>query len=182
MVGMDGTDEPQPTDSPDDAGPAAAASSAGSGTRTGPDWGAIVRGALAGLAVVVAVSLLNAILDHEVTDFDDSGWQYPLFVLVLVGYGLAGWVGQWSAAQRGNRDTPLMVGALSGIAVLLGWLPIRVVIWLVRDESRGLFTGDDAALRPSQIFGHVVIAAGLGMLGAYVASRLARHAARSTVG
>jgi hypothetical protein len=149
---------------------------------TGPDRGAIVRGALAGLAVMVAVALLHAILDHEVTDFDDSGWQYPLFVIVLVGYGIAGWVGQRSATQRGSSGTPLMVGALSGLGVLVAWLPIRIAIWLVRDESRALFTGDDAALRPGQVFGHVVIAAGLGMLGAFLANRIARHAARSTVG
>ena len=170
MEGMEetnATDEPQPPDA---------------GATGGPDWGAVVRGALAGLAVVVAVALLHAILDHEITDFDESGWQYPLFLIVLVGYGLAGWVGQWSSMQRGSDGTPLMVGALSGLGVLVGWLPIRVVIWLVRDESRGLFSGDDAALRPGQVFGHVVIATGLGMLGAFLASRIARHAARSTVG
>jgi hypothetical protein len=151
-------------------------------TRTGLDWGAILRGALAGLGVVVAVAILHAILVHKVTDFDDSGWEYPLFVLVLVGYGLAGWVGQWSAVQRGPGDTPLTIGALSGLGVLVCWLPIRVLIWLVRDESRGLFTGDDAALRPGQVFGHIVIAVGLGMLGAFLASRIARHRARTPVG
>ena len=172
MEGMEetnGTDEPQPS---------AAATGAGAGL----DWGAIVRGALAGLGVMVAVALLHAILDHEVTDFDDSGWQYPLFVVVLLGYGVAGWVGQWSSVQRGTDGTPLTIGALSGLGVLVGWLPIRIVIWLVRDESRGLLTGDDAALRPGQLFGHVVIAVGLGMLGAFLASRTARHTARSAVG
>jgi len=152
------------------------------GPITGLDWGAVVRGALAGLGVVVAVAILHAILEHKVTDFDDSGWEYPLFVLVLVGYGLAGWVGQWSAVQRGSADTPLTIGALSGLGVLVCWLPIRVLIWAVRDESRGLFTGDDAALRPGQIFGHLVIATGLGMLGAFLASRIARHSTRTTVG
>jgi len=166
MEGMEGTDQV--------ADPASASS--------GPDWGAIVRGALAGLGVVVAVALLSAVLDHEITDFDDSGWQYPLFVLVLVGYGLAGWVGQWSAVQRGSGDTPLTIGVLSGLGVLVCWLPIRILIWAVRDESRGLFTGGDAALRPGQIFGHLVIATGLGMLGAFLASRIARHSARTTVG
>jgi hypothetical protein len=149
---------------------------------SGPDWGAIVRGALAGLGVVVAVALLSAVLDHQITDFDDSGWQYPLFVLVLLAYVLAGWVGQWSALQHLNEGTPLMVGALSGLGVLVCWLPIRVIIWVVRDESRGLFTGDDPALRPGQIFGHIVIAVGLGMLGAFLASRIARHSPRSTPG
>ena len=150
--------------------------------RSGLDWGAIARGALAGLGVVVAVALLSAILDHEITDFDDSGWQYPLFVLVLLAYVLAGWVGQWSAVPRGSGDTPLTVGALSGLGALVSWLPIRVLIWVVRDESRGLFTGDDPALRPGQIFGHIVIAVGLGMLGAFLASRIARHTARTSPG
>jgi UDP-N-acetylmuramyl pentapeptide phosphotransferase/UDP-N-acetylglucosamine-1-phosphate transferase len=166
MEGMDGTDRVAETTS----------------TRSGPDWGAIGRGALAGLGVVVAVAVLSAILDHQITDFDHSGWEYPLFVLVLVAYVLAGWVGQWSAVQRGTEGMPLTIGALSGLAVLVCWLPIRVVIWAVRDESRGLFTGDDPALRPGQVFGHVVIAVGLGMLGAFLASRIARHSPRSTPG
>ena len=151
-------------------------------TRTGLDWGAIARGALVGLGVVVAVALLSAILDHQITDFEDSGWQYPLFVLVLLAYVLAGWIGQWSAAQRGTEGTPLTIGALSGLGVLVCWLPLRVLIWVVRDESRGLFTGDDPALRPGQVFGHIVIAVGFGMLGAYLASRLARHSARTRPG
>ena len=166
MEGADGTDQVTGTAS----------------TRSGPDWSAIARGALAGLGVVVAVAVLSAILDHEIADFDHSGWEYPLFVLVLVAYVLAGWVGQWSAIQRGTEGTPLMIGALSGLAVLVCWLPIRVLIWIVRDESRGLFTGEDPALRPGQIFGHIVIAVGLGMLGAFLASRMARHSARSTSG
>jgi hypothetical protein len=166
MEGMNGTD------------PVAGVASTGSGL----DWGAIARGALAGLGVVVAVALLSAILDHQITDFDHSGWKYPLFVLVLVAYVLAGWVGQWWAVQRGSAGTPLTIGALSGLGVLVCWLPIRVLIWIVRDESRSLFTGDDPALRPGQIFGHVVIAVGLGMLGAFLASRIARHTARTTPG
>ena len=173
MEGMDGFEATEPGDGLEPTGPSAG---------RGVDWGAVVRGAAAGLGVVVAVAILHAILDHEIADFDDTGWQYPLFVVVLVGYGLAGWVGQWSAAQRGTDGTPLTIGALSGVGVLVGWIPIRVVIWLVRDESRGLFTGDDAALRPGQLFGHVVIGAGLGMLGAFLASRLAPHRPRSTVG
>jgi len=170
MVPMEGNDAVEP-DVVEPDGPSA-----------GFDWGAVVRGALAGLGVVVAVAILHAILDHKITDFDDSGWEYPLFVLVLVGYLLAGWVGQWSAVQRGSAGTPLTVGALSGLGVLVCWLPIRIVIWAVRDESRGLFTGDNAALRPGQVFGHVVIAVGLGMLGGFLAGRIARQRARTTVG
>jgi hypothetical protein len=46
------------------------------------------------------------------------------------------------------------------------------VIWAVREDGRGLFSGDDAALRPGQVFGAFVIAATLAMLGALIAARL----------
>jgi len=49
------------------------------------------------------------------------------------------------------------------------------VIWAVRDEDRELFAGRDGALRPGQVFGHLVIAATLGMLGAVLAERLGRR-------
>ncbi len=44
-------------------------------------------------------------------------------------------------------------------------------IWLVRDEHRGLVRGSDGALRPGQLFGAFVIAAGIGMLGGALAAR-----------
>ena len=56
---------------------------------------------------------------------------------------------------------------------------MRIVIWLVRDENRGLFTGHSPALRPGQIFGHLVIAAALGMFGGWLGARSASRAARS---
>jgi hypothetical protein len=146
---------------------------------TSLDWVAVVSGAVAGLGIVIVAAALHAILDHNVNDLDDSGWVLPLFVLVLLGYGLAGWVAQWTATSRASSGSPLTHGALAGIGVLALWFPIRVIIWIARAEDRGLFTGDDAALRPGQIFGHIVIAAGLGMLGAYVALRVARRGART---
>jgi hypothetical protein len=68
-------------------------------------------------------------------------------------------------------DAPLTHGTLAGVGALVAWIPLRIAIWLVRDEDRGLFGGADPALRPGQLFGAVVIAAGLGLLGAYVAAR-----------
>ena len=56
---------------------------------------------------------------------------------------------------------------------------MRIVIWLVRDEHRGLFTGHSPALRPGQIFGHLVIAAALGMLGGFLGARSVNRAAGS---
>ena len=42
------------------------------------------------------------------------------------------------------------------------WVPVRVAIWLVRDEDRGLFSGHSPALRPGQILGHLVSDRGVG--------------------
>lgn len=131
------------------------------------DWRVVVRGALTGLAVIVPVTVLRVVLDREISDFDDSGWVYPLFVLILIGYAASGWV-----AGRARPDAPLTHGALAGIGVLVLWIPIRIVIWAVREDGRGLVNGDNAALRPGQVFGAFVIAAALAMLAAVVAARL----------
>lgn len=134
------------------------------------DWRVVVRGALVGLAVIVPVTVLRVVLDREVADFDDSGWIYPLFVLILVAYFLAGWI-----AGRARPDAPLTHGILAGLGVLVAWIPIRILIWAVREDDRALFSGDDAALRPGQVFGALVIAAALGMLGGFLGERFLRH-------
>ncbi len=134
------------------------------------DWRAVAKGALAGLAIVVPVTVARAVLDDEIRDFDDSGWIYPLFVLILVAYGVAGWV-----AGRGHPDTPLIHGGLAGLGVVLSWIPIRVIIWAVREDGRGLVSGDRAALAPGQVFGALVMSVALGMLGATLAVRLSRR-------
>jgi hypothetical protein len=142
-----------------------------SGALEAIDWRLVLRGALYGLAVIVPVTVLRAILDSEVHDFDDSGWIYPLFVLILVAYGIAGWV-----VGKRRPDAPLSHGALAGIGAFVLWVPIRVVIWAVREDGRALFSGDKAALSPGQVFGQLVIAAAIGMLGAAVAARITRRA------
>ena len=137
------------------------------------DWRACLTGAAFGLLVIVPVTFLRAILDHSIDNFADTGWDYPLFVLVLVGYATAGWV----AARRGPRDVPLTHGAVAAALVLVVWLPIRVLIWVARDEDRGLFSGHKPALRPGQLFGHLVVACALGMACAWFASRRAAASA-----
>jgi len=130
------------------------------------DWRAVLRGALVGLSILVPVSALEAILDRNIDTFQDSGWIYPLFVLILFGYALGGF-----AAGKLVPGAALSNGALAGLGAFVLWVPVRIVIWLIRDENRGLFTGHSPALRPGQIFGHLVIAAGLGLFGGYMATR-----------
>jgi len=135
------------------------------------DWRAVLRGALVGLAVLVAASVVEAILDRNIDSFRDSGWIYPLFVVILVGYVLGGW-----QAGRHAPDAALTNGTLAGIGAFVLWVPVRILIWVARDEDRGLFTGHSPALKPGQILGHLVIAAALGMLGGYLGGRAAARA------
>jgi hypothetical protein len=131
-------------------------------------WPAVLRGALLGLCVLAAASIVEAILDSNLDDFKNTGWIYPLFVAILFGYALGGW-----HAGQSAPDAPLTNGTLAGVGAFVLWVPVRIVIWLVRDEHKGLFTGPSPALRPGQLFGQVVIAAGLGMLGGFIGPRSA---------
>ena len=130
------------------------------------DWRAVGRGALVGFAVIVPVSILNAVLDHEIRDFDDSGWRLPLYLVILAGWLAGGWV-----AGRARPESPLTHGILAAVGAVVLWIPTRVVIWAVRDDGRGLVSGDRAALSPGQVFGQLVAAAAIGMLGALLAAR-----------
>jgi hypothetical protein len=135
------------------------------------DWPAVLRGAAAGLSVIVPVTIVRAILDRDVTDFSNSGWVYPLSILIVAAYVLAGWV-----AGRGAPATPLTCGALAALGSVVLWIPIRIVIWVVREQGRGLVSGDRAALPPGQVVGALVISVGLGLLGGFVGARSARRA------
>jgi len=137
-------------------------------------WNAVFRGATAGLFFLVLASIIEAILDRNIDSFNDSGWIYPLFVAILIGYAFGGW-----QAGRMAPDAFLTNGALAGVGAFVLWIPVRIAIWLVRDENRGLFSGHSPALRPGQLFGHLVIAAGLGMLGGFFGSRSAARARRN---
>lgn len=139
--------------------------------RSTVEWGPVVRGALIGLCVLVGASVLEAILDRNLDDFRDSGWIYPLFLAILVGYAIGGYV-----AGRATPDSPLTNGLMAGVCAFLLWIPVRVLIWVVRDEHKGLFTGHSPAIRPGQLLGHVVIAAGLGLLGGWLGGRAAQRA------
>lgn len=129
----------------------------------------LTKGALVGLSILVPVSIVIAILRHETADFDNSGWIYPLFLLVLVGYAAAGWV-----AARLQPGAPLTHGILGAVGALVLWIPLRIVIWALREDDRKLFSGDDAALAPGQLFGQFVIAAGIGLLVGWLSERFRR--------
>ena len=57
------------------------------------DRHAVTRGATIGLLLFVPISALRVLIDHNVSDFEHSGWA-PLFAIaIFVVYGVAGFVG-----------------------------------------------------------------------------------------
>ena len=130
------------------------------------DRTAIVRGALAGLVVIVPVTVLRAVVSHRVADFDHSGWAVVFFFAILFAYGLSGWVAGHSAVRA-----PLTNGAIAGFGAIALWLPLRVLIWAIRHDHRGLFTGARPAITVGGLFGNVVLAAAVGIIGALLAAR-----------
>src|SRR3954447_14814488 len=171
MEPMDPADPRPITEPSNDAAATTEPTARTSRGRSAVCWPAVARGAGVGLVVLMGVATLRAVLDHEIEDFADSGWTLPLFVILIAGYFLAGWVAERHAAEHGMGDAPYTHGALAGIGAFLCWIPLRVGIWLVRDEHRGLVRGSDGALRPGQLFGALVIAAGIGVLGGALAVR-----------
>jgi hypothetical protein len=134
-------------------------------------WRAVIRGAVVTLVLLAAVSVAQAIADHNVNDFQDSSWIYPFFVLLLVSYTIGG-----AVAGQGAPNAGLTNGALAGVFGFAAWIPVRIVIWAARDEHKGLFTGHSPVLRPGQVFGQILIAAALGMLGGWIGARRAQRA------
>lgn len=131
---------------------------------------AVLTGAFVGLAVLVPVSVLRVILDREISDLDHSAWIVVLSIALLVGYVAAGAVG-----GRRAPNAPLSNGALAALGAVVLWVPIRVVIWLIREDKRGLFNGSKPALSPGQLFGAAVLAVVLGAFGGFVSTHLGRR-------
>ena len=119
---------------------------------------------------------IDAILDRNLDDYDDSGWRYALFVAILAGYS----AGVVAGSVRHGAD--LTNGALAGTLTFVLWVPVRILIWVARDEHEALFTGTDPVFKPGQIFGHLVIASALGMVGGTLGARVVVKRNRLTAG
>jgi hypothetical protein len=131
--------------------------------------GAVLRGAIAGLLVIVPLSALRAVVDRETVDFDGSAWIYLFGIGLLLAYVVAG-----AVAGHHAPGAPLSNGILAGFGALVLWLPLRVLIWVARSESQGLFTGSDPVFTVGELFGQVLLAAVFGLLGGVIGARLAR--------
>lgn len=132
-------------------------------------WPAVIRGALLGLALVIPITIVGAVLDRAMDDFEDSGWRVLLALLIALVFVPAG-----AYAARLARTAPLTNGALAGLGAFVVWLPLRLLIWVTRSGDQGLVSGHDPVFRPGQLFGFLVISTALGMLGGFLASRRRR--------
>jgi hypothetical protein len=140
------------------------------------DRAAVSRGASIGLLLFVPLSAARVIVDHNVTDFEHSGWA-PTFAIALIAvYFVAGFV-----SARADDDAPYSNGMVAALGAFGLWIPIRILIWLVRDTSQGLFTGTTPVFSVPAVFTQLVLAAALGAAGGWVASRRTPLAERPEV-
>jgi len=130
------------------------------------DRRAVVIGAVTGLVLIAVISALRAFTDSRVDDFDDSVWIAVFAVAQLVAYVFAG-----SVAGAQAPSAPLSNGGLAALAAVIVWIPIRVAIWLVRDETRGLLSGDDPVFVAGPVLIALVLAFALGMVGGAFGAR-----------
>jgi hypothetical protein len=135
------------------------------------DWGAVLRGAVAGVLIFVPLTALRAVLDREAGDLEEGGWLFLFALGLVLAYVTAG-------AVAGHRASgaPLTNGILAGVGALVLWLPLRVLIWAARDESQGLLSGRDPVFTAGQLFGQLLFAAAFGLIGGLIGARLARGA------
>ena len=125
------------------------------------DARAVGRGALAGLLLIVPLSALRVVIDQtrSTTSTTAAGCRCsrsrcssPTSSPGVV-------------AGRRAPDAPLSNGILAGVGAFLLWIPLRVLIWVGRGESQGLFSGSDPVFTAGQLFGQLLFAAVFGLIG-----------------
>ena len=129
---------------------------------------AVARGAAIGLLLFVPLSAIRVVIDQNVSDFDHSGWAPAFGVALFAVYVVAGVV-----AGRAALDAPYSNGIVAAVGAFVLWIPIRILIWAIRDASQGMFSGDGPVFTPARILGQIVFAAAFGAIGGWLASRRA---------
>lgn len=129
---------------------------------------AVARGASIGLAIIVPITVLGAILDRTLAHpcGSDSHWLGLLAIGIFAAYIVAGVV-----AGAAAPDAPLSNGSLAGLGSFALWIPLRLFIYAIRGDvahcSQHVFT-------VGQIFFHLLAGTAFGMLGGYLGARRSR--------
>lgn len=137
------------------------------------DTRAVGRGALAGLAVIVPVTIAQEVILTIVDDPCTDPVVVPIFLLIMAGFTLAGF-----RAARTTFGSPYPHGLLAGLATFAAWLPLKLGKTAV---FGGSFISDDcgtAAGLVSAIIGGVTVALlamCFGIAGGFLAARRARR-------
>jgi hypothetical protein len=126
---------------------------------------AVGQGAVVGLLVIAPVSLVDLVLS-AVDGFDEGGWVFVLFGLILAGFFLAG----FRAARRASA-APYTHGALGALAAFGLWLPLRVVTRALIGERLLGREGDAALDVVVAVVTVALLAMSFGILGGLVAAR-----------
>jgi drug/metabolite transporter (DMT)-like permease len=138
------------------------------------DRGAVARGALAGGAILGVVAVAILVTQDHVAHFTTSGWANLFKVFLLAAYFVAGWV-----AGKRAVDSPMTNGLLAGGGAMVLYIPLRIVIWLVRDEGKPLISGHDPALPLGSVVLGIMVGAVIGLFGAILAARSQRASRRA---
>jgi hypothetical protein len=142
-------------------------------TTTRVDTRAVGRGALAGVAVIVPVTIAQEVILGVVDDPCTDPVVVPIFLLILGGFGLAGY-----RTARSTFGAPYPQGLLAGLATFAAWLPLKLGKTAV---FGGSFISDDCGgdggFLPALIGGITValLAMGCGLVGSFFAVRRSRR-------
>jgi hypothetical protein len=122
---------------------------------------ALLRGAAAGVAVIVPLSVVVAILEHNVDDLEGSGWMIVPFLAILAAYVLAGY-----CAGRTALAAPMSQGAVAALIAFVGWLVVRIVVPTIQ--------GDGLGFGVKAVVTNALLAAAFCFLGGALSGREAR--------
>ena len=93
-------------------------------------WVDIARGAAAGGGLLLLSGIVLGYLEGEVLESNE--FRFGVFLLQLVAFSIAG-----AIAGYGMFDRPVLSGILAAVGAVLGWLPIRAVIWWLNQRDSG---------------------------------------------
>jgi hypothetical protein len=127
---------------------------------------AVVGTAIVAFGGLIPVYVLGAWLDHRLTDFDHSGWYTVVAFLTILVWFAAG----LRAGVLAPR-APLSNSAIGVLVAFVAFLPARMLLWLWRSDSKGLFTGPRPLFALGTLLASAVVAMVIAMIGALISSR-----------
>ncbi|MCU1458073.1 MAG: hypothetical protein JWL73_2165 [Actinomycetia bacterium] len=133
------------------------------------DARAVFGTALVALCGLLPVYVLGSWLDQRLTDFDHSGWYTVVAILTILVWFAAGLRAGILAPRA-----PLSNAAIGVLLAFVLFLPVRVLLWLWRSDSKGLFTGPRPLFAIGTLVASALVAMVIAMIGALISSRSIR--------